>query len=220
MELPPVIFEAGPFSPAETVILTGITESTLQNWTNKGYLGADKVGLGRGAKRRYTLADIETIMFGMDMVGAGISPVVAFEYAPVVQRRTAEAVERIRDRLIEDGHSAASLQRDLSDQVVELLACFAANPDVGSSEDYYAVNILHGGKLQFQHLPDGKWAVMLLRVGLRKLGLASHLDAIKAAKQAKRAARPKRPPVKRMTEEELLAGLEGMDEPGTEKGKP
>ncbi len=184
--LPHVPFAAGPFSPAETVVLTGITESTLQNWTNKGYLGADKVGLGRGAKRRYSLGDVETILFGMDLVAAGIAPVVAFEYAPVVQQRTAEAVERIRDRLIEDGHDEESMQEDLSDQVIELLACFAANPDVGSASNYFAVSILHGGKLHFGQLPDGKMAVLLLRVGLRKLGLARHLEAIKLDKQLKR----------------------------------
>lgn len=76
--MPHIVVSAGPFSPAETVSLTGISDSTLQNWTNKGYIGADKIGLGRGAKRRYSLSDVQTILFGKDMVDAGIAPMVAF----------------------------------------------------------------------------------------------------------------------------------------------
>lgn len=217
--VPNVLLSAGPFTPAETVELTGITESTLQNWTNKGYLGDDKLKLGRGARRRYTLADIETIMFGMDMVDAGIAPVVAFEYAPVVQQRTADAVEQIRTRLAEDGHDEASMQRELSSQVCELLACFEANPAAGTSAD--RVMVLRRGQLQFQHLPGSGKAVLLLRVGLRMLGLAMHHDVLEKQKHAKRAAaRALKAPIRRMTRGELLAGLEALDAAEAEKGKP
>lgn len=91
-----------------------------------------------------------------------------------------------------------------------MLACFAANPDVGSASKPYAVSILHGGKLHFQQLPSGKMAVLLLRVGLHKLGLASHLHQIRIDKQLKRKLAK--------SERDLLKGLEELD--AEQKGKP
>ncbi|MBR0947257.1 hypothetical protein [Bradyrhizobium liaoningense] len=160
-------------------MLTDLPEATLQNWTNKGYLGDDKLNLGRGVRRRYSLPDVETILYGKDMVDAGIAPIVAFEYAPVVREAIDAWVERIRDRLIEDGRDGDALEDELSDQVIHLVAGLTANPNAGSAAKPYAVQVYSGGEVPFFRLPDGN-AVLLLKAGLRKMALVSHLNSIAA----------------------------------------
>lgn len=158
--------------------MTDLSEATLQNWTNKGYLGDNKLNLGRGVRRRYSLSDVETILYGKDMVDAGIAPIIAFEYAPVVREAIDTWVRRLRDRLKEDGKAGDVLEDELSEQVIRLVAGLSANPNAGSAAKSYAVQI-YQDQVPFFLLPDGN-AVLLLKAGLRKMGLVSHLNAISA----------------------------------------
>jgi hypothetical protein len=87
------------FTHADVVKLTGVTPTTLQNWSNRRVVEPVVANPGRQGRREYTPLQVAAIGGCLDLIGWGVAPSLAFTLAQASLHSImqAEAESRLRD---------------------------------------------------------------------------------------------------------------------------
>src|SRR5687767_5952032 len=101
----------GPFTAGDTAFLTVIPSATLAHWTNKGYMGEGKLGLGRGSRRLYTAGEVEILAVAKELVDCGIAPRAAIELSSLVVAKAETLLATGLKGIEDDKAMRAVLQR-------------------------------------------------------------------------------------------------------------
>lgn len=177
----------GPFYAADVCALTRITPTQLQHWINKGYLGKDKVGLGRGAIRTYTAGEVEVLAVAKELVDCGALPQIALEYAALIVHKAelvlADHVAARQAAIAQGAMTPNEAIDDLQSFMPSLIATVRMNPSAGEAD---AVQILSGGRFSINEMfPDMRPATFV-PVGMIKITLGRLLQEIELSKPTRR----------------------------------
>jgi DNA-binding transcriptional MerR regulator len=175
----------GSFSAADAAALTNIPPASLQHWTNKGYLGEAKLGLGRGARRMYSARDIEVLAVGNELVQCGFPPNTALRCADVTISKADAVLARDMAPTVRQARKS-DIPEDIENKLLEYLPLLIATVRINfGSVDEGSVQILTEGRFSLNKMfPDARPAIFI-PIGITKITVGGMLEQIKLRKKTK-----------------------------------